>query len=166
VKTPPSVIRNLEKGGLGPDDVWQINDLVGARIVVVTRSDARLLADTISSDALSPVGSLERNELHLDTGYRALHLKGWYSKMDSYRIGCEVQIRTALEDAWAVVSRVDLYQRENIPEVIARMAQIESRHLAAADEALELVREAAARAIPSASPGQLQALPGQFQSGQ
>lgn len=154
VKELPSIVRAMNERELRPGEIWNIDDLVGARVVVVSSSDARLLAAAISDDSvgaapLCPATSLHSDEINDDrTGYRALHLKGAI-RTSFGTVGAEIQIRTALEDAWAVVSRADLYKTSVPSEPYVQMMRIQAQHLAAADEAFELVRRQSQRAEPA-----------------
>ncbi len=147
VKKPPEVTRALHEQRLPVDDVLIVDDLIGTRVVVVSPSDMRTLAGYIQNDAQCAVEGLEVIPITDDSGYRATHIKGRI-KCGSTRVGCEIQIRTALADAWAVVSRADLYRREDLREILPKLAQIEARALSAADDALELIRQEANRPRP------------------
>jgi ppGpp synthetase/RelA/SpoT-type nucleotidyltranferase len=142
------VVDALERLNLGAAHIWDIDDVVGARVVVVTKSDAKLLASTIEDDPSFPLKDLAAHEVNDDeTGYRAIHIKGW-QKSSFGKVGCEIQIRTMLEDAWAIVSRHDLYGRKGIPGSLRGIAIAESGHLAAAEESLERIRKGVTRAVP------------------
>lgn len=148
VKPLESVLRVLTEA----DDIWQIDDMVGARAVVVTPSDAKRLADFIMADSQAPLKELQLTEVDDVSGYKAIHLKG-VAESTFGSVGCEIQIRTALQDTWAVISRADVYGRTDLPAAVVEMLQIVSQHLAAADQSLELVRREASRAeVPEELP--------------
>ena len=138
-KKPTSVIRALNEKGSGPERVWaDVNDLLGVRVVVVTKSMARRLADDLAVAVSSPiVGAEILDQDHPCTGYRAIHVKGRYDGKEAF--GCEVQIRTALEDAWGVVSRLELYKGSVVPDVLLHTARIEAAHLHASDDAFDMI---------------------------
>jgi ppGpp synthetase/RelA/SpoT-type nucleotidyltranferase len=141
VKGLVRLIDALDRGRLGPANIWEIDDIVGARVVVVTKSDARLLAEAIAVDPSAPLTRVSVHHIDQDdTGYRAIHVKGW-RRTTFGEVGCEVQIRTMLEDAWAIVSRHDLYGLKEVPESLRGIAIAESGHLAAAEESLERIRK-------------------------
>jgi len=152
VKKFPSVVRAIEEQGLGPDEVARVDDLIGGRVVVVSPCDAKVLSDAIADDIACPLEQIAIDDVRDSSGYSGIHLKG--TLVRSYgAFGCEIQIRTALQDAWAVISRVDLYRQKDLAEILPKIAQIQARALAAADDALELIRkEARHPAAPMAQP--------------
>lgn len=64
-----------------PDNLWSLDDLVGVRAVVLTKSDAHTLAGALLADAVCLISTLERSELREPSGYRAIHLKGNYARL-------------------------------------------------------------------------------------
>ncbi len=147
VKRAASVIRAMKELGLSPEDVWSIDDIIGTRIVVVTDSDIQLLIETLRRDNQHSLVDLSQSAINDDSGYRAVHLKGWHDTAAG-KIGCEIQIRTMLQDAWAFVSRADVHKRDDLPETLTKMARIQAHHLAAADDSLQLIRDEAKRLTP------------------
>lgn len=145
VKKPPEVARALGEQGLTVENAMMVDDLVGGRAVVVSPSDIRTLVNHIQQDQKCPLQDLQVENIDDDSGYRATHLKGWI-RSGSMQLGCEIQIRTAIAHVWAVVSRGGLYRRD-LAEILPRMAETQARVLAAADDALELIREEARKAI-------------------
>jgi ppGpp synthetase/RelA/SpoT-type nucleotidyltranferase len=144
VRKSPEVARALGEQGLSQENVMMVDDLVGGRAVVVSPSDIRTLVDHIRQDQKCPLQDLHVENIDDDSGYRAVHLKGRV-RSGSMQLGCEIQIRTAIAHAWAVVSRGGLYRRD-LAEILPKMAKTQARVLAAADDALELVREEARKA--------------------
>jgi ppGpp synthetase/RelA/SpoT-type nucleotidyltranferase len=140
VKDAAGIARTLKEKGAEPNQIWEVNDIVGARAVVVTLSDAEFLATAL----------IERNSVVLhekvckaiddrDSGYRALHIKGWLEDGDR-RVGCEIQIRTGLQDAFSVVSRSHLYKSGNLPDVLRELGRAQADHLATIDHSFELIK--------------------------
>jgi hypothetical protein len=112
------------------------------------QSDAELLADCLMTDLNSPLIDASRQDINSEeSGYRAIHIKGCYP-MSFGNVGCEIQVRTMLQDAWAVASRYDLYRREDAPEILREMARVEAMHLRAAETALECIRAQVRAAEP------------------
>jgi ppGpp synthetase/RelA/SpoT-type nucleotidyltranferase len=139
VKKAKSVIRTLDSQRLPADRIWELDDLLGARAIVVTKSMANKLRRAILNTERSPVWDLRDKDIDdPDAGYRAIHIKG---RCDGRRrdYGFEIQIRTELEDAWAVVSRNDFYEGERQPRVLEQVVRLESRHLSAVDEAFDMI---------------------------
>ena len=137
VKDHVGVMRALKEKGANLDDIWQVDDIVGARAVVVRLKDVDDLVRHIVCDKAMPLDGVNLLPRHDDTGYRAVHVKG-HLENEGRLVGCEIQVRTALQDAWAVVSRSDLYGQREMPAAIRRAARIQADHLAAIDQAFEL----------------------------
>jgi len=144
LKRSKGVTRAFAEKDFDPAQIWEIDDIVGVRVVVLTLPDARSLADRIMLDPPKLTG-LGRYDLSESSGYRAIHLKGW-SRSNSHPVGCEIQVRTAVQDAWAVVSRHDLYENETAAEHVKRTAKILSDQLATVDASFELIQDEARRA--------------------
>jgi ppGpp synthetase/RelA/SpoT-type nucleotidyltranferase len=139
IKDAQSVRGALGKRDIGAGEVWAIDDIVGARIVALTLSDVAKVASFIEADGHPFAdGSLEITQVKRDSGYRALHVKG-RMLTPTADIGCEIQIRTAIQDAWAVVSRAGLYGTENT-SFVSETARILADQLAANDQSLDLLR--------------------------
>ena len=88
------------------------------------------------------------------TGYRAIHL---LTRIPitvgslSLAVGCEVQIRTLLQDAWAKLSRADLYRSRTSKELLKQFEAM-SDTLADADKIAEDVRREISRPVTGKSP--------------
>jgi hypothetical protein len=145
-KKAPHVARAAGEQKISIDDILLVDDVIGGRVVVMTLSDIAAFWAAIHQDDRCPVHDLRKDSIEDESGYRATHIKGIMSH-DELEIGCEIQVRTALADAWAVISRADLYRRRDLHSVIPRIAQIQSKSLAAIDEALELIRTEAATPV-------------------
>ena len=143
VKQSSSVMRAMAQNALSQDALWKIDDIVGVRAVVLTRKDAQELAEKIRLGA-TRLRDVSRYDLDEPSGYRGIHVKGWYDG-PTHPIGCEIQIRSELQDAWAVVSRHDIYGNETLLDFVKRAAKIQADHLAAIDEAFELIQHEARR---------------------
>lgn len=131
-----SVKRALDDNDLLADRITELDDLVGVRAVVLLKSDADDLATAIVDSSALKLEQVKRKPVHdKDTGYRAIHVKGrWPS--DEGDIGCEIQIRTEVQDAWAVVSHGGLYKPARTqPPAVTEIARVQADHLAVIDEA-------------------------------
>ena len=70
---------------------------------------ARQLRDHLAQATGGPFKVTEVKDVDVEErGYKAIHIKGVYKTRDGDLL-CEIQIRTALEDAWGVVTRSDIY---------------------------------------------------------
>ena len=84
---------------------------------------------------------IQVRKIHTQVGYRAIHLNGWFKGAESL-VGCEVQIRTELQDMWAAISYLDLYKRDDIATVTSRATSL-ANQLEDIDAEMQAVREEA-----------------------
>jgi ppGpp synthetase/RelA/SpoT-type nucleotidyltranferase len=155
VKELTSLRRKAEKNG------WQANealsacgDLVGGRVVCNNTEDVYRFVELLR-EAL-PDASVEVQD-QIDepnsAGYRALHVNlSLGVGADPFRpelVPCEIQIRTRLQDAWAVLSHDDIYKQQELPEDVRARFKDLSEILAAADHiASDIRRRVAQRTAP------------------
>jgi len=107
VKSQSSINRKAkERGWTGDQAVRECEDLLGLRMVCNNLQDVERAADLIEK-SLKEIGSeVERKDYiakPVFTGYRAIHLLTRIPiavRPVSLAVGCEVQIRTLLQDAW------------------------------------------------------------------
>jgi ppGpp synthetase/RelA/SpoT-type nucleotidyltranferase len=134
-KTLPSILRKLSEKNLGADDIYNaIGDLVGARVVVYNLSDAQAVRDALIAPD-SPIVNPVDEDITRPNGYRAIHING---RIGPY--GCEIQIRTVVQDAWAVTSRADLYRSET-DILVSKLSGAQASILQGVDEVLQAVRD-------------------------
>ena len=109
VKHPDSAMGTLKKAESGPDELWDVvDDVIGVRAVVVSKQMAEKLRDRLDRADASPIKNRNSKTMfNEERGYRAIHVKGKLNTHDG-EVGCEVQIRTELEDYWGVVTHSDL----------------------------------------------------------
>ena len=88
------------------------------------------------------------------SGYRALHLWFPYEVQvgaDKVSFHCEVQIHSLLQDAWAKLSRVDIYRVDAPPQLAEAMERL-SKRLYEADRIADRVRTRVARPFRGCKP--------------
>jgi putative GTP pyrophosphokinase len=131
IKSFDSLWRKVKQQGLqsNKDACLLINDMVGARVVCNTSEDAyrfRELLRDVEGPPYVVDGFMDEQDYISHpklTGYRALHLNFQleveYSDSQTFvgltvnssvKIPCEVQIRTLLQDSWAVLVHEDIYK--------------------------------------------------------
>jgi putative GTP pyrophosphokinase len=128
------------------DDVFDnCEDFLGLRMVCNNLQDVFRAADLVEK-SLKELGLDTRRKDYINdplpTGYRALHILTTVPVAfgnSSLAVGCEIQIRTLLQDAWARLSREDIY-RAKAPTSIQRQLREMSASLADADRLAEDVR--------------------------
>lgn len=136
VKKPASIIRKACEKGISVKDLFdKMDDIVGIRVTVNNLKDIGPLIEEIKAHPKFRIVELEE---HTGTEpYKAVHLKVIYRFSDGDRdseVTCEVQIRTLLQDGWAILSHHDLYKNQaGLPE----LAKPISSHLSEALHALD-----------------------------
>ena len=140
IKEPSSLARKAHQRGWKSDEaLWYADDLIGARVVCNNIEDVyrfqELLEETLPAkvmvqDYISEPG---------DAGYRALHFN-FRLGSPGKQVGCEVQIRSLLQDTWARLSHDDIYKGDYLPtDLRERMTDL-SNILSSADQIASRVR--------------------------
>ena len=135
-KPVPSILRKLTEKGAGPAELYEsVTDIVGARVVVYNLSDSEALLQELLADEGCPIAPVTKERVHYSTGYRAIHVNGYLGQY-----GCEIQIRTAVQDAWAVTSRADVH---HLPHnaLIEAVSGAQATILGGVDDMLQTVRD-------------------------
>lgn len=113
-------------------------DLIGARVVCNNVEDVyrfvELLKERLQLDQFEVQDQIKAPN---SGGYRALHINFWLDVGDHpfqvERLPCEVQIRSRLQDAWAVLSHDDIYKQEDLPDDLRARFKDLAEMLSAAD---------------------------------
>jgi len=146
VKRPAKTWGNVGEPGIDISEIFKrTEDLLGLRIVCNNLSDIDPIIEMIRGFnqilTILEIKDMVLAPSHM--GYRAKHIRtelsSWYNPL-KMPIPCEIQIRTLSQDAWARLSRADLYGRE-IPPTILKLAQALSTQLSAIDEIGQLIRD-------------------------
>lgn len=148
IKSLDSVKRKVEANGWQPQDaLYQITDLVGARVVCNNIQDIyrfqQLLSETFFDSEEKPVVQDYLKKLK-STGYRGLHVNLGLrvgQPFPTTLIPCEVQIRILLQDCWAELVHDDIYKEgSGLPEDLHGRCQDLANILTSADEIAERIR--------------------------
>ena len=131
---------------------WQANqalsaccDIVGGRVVCNNIEDVyrfvELLREALPAGTVAIQDQIDEPN---SAGYRALHVNlSLRVGTDPFRpelVPCEIQIRTRLQDAWAVLSHDDIYKQQELPEEVRARFKDLSEVLAAADHIASDIR--------------------------
>lgn len=135
-----------EKGWTLKQAITEAWDFIGFRIVCNNLQDVERAAQVIQ-EKLEGDGLIVRRRDYVNkprsSGYRAIHLLVQIPVAlgsESMTLGCEVQIRTFLQDAWGRLSRADIYQSQ-VPKSLSDKAKRLAEVLARADRLAEEIRQ-------------------------
>jgi len=135
VKELPSLIRKAYEKQISIDNVFDyINDILGFRIIINNLKD---ITPVIQELEKHQNFKIIRSENHSDGPYRAVHLKANYlfeNQNEKNELSCEIQIRTLLQDAWAILTHHDIYRNQaNLPDLAKIISDNLSQLLASLD---------------------------------
>jgi ppGpp synthetase/RelA/SpoT-type nucleotidyltranferase len=132
----------------------EIEDIAGVRLVTYNVSAVFQLHDRIKS-----LNSLEYKADSFEdyinnpkeSGYRAVHFVV-YCKVDfrgsSFKIPCEVQIRSIFQHSWALLSELDIYKNDDdLPLIIRNLSRRLADQLAVLDDIAQDIRDELATQI-------------------
>jgi putative GTP pyrophosphokinase len=100
-------------------DISQLHDIAGIRIVVATFTEVEIIARFFSRKQVSNDLVIKWDEvIEKDDGYRARHIvvefKGHYSRFSSHHTLVEIQLQTILQNAYNFISRAWVYKNKYI----------------------------------------------------
>jgi ppGpp synthetase/RelA/SpoT-type nucleotidyltranferase len=147
VKTLRSVAEKIGRKEYN-DPLTEITDLAGARVVYLYKSDGPKIEKVIErefvmADRVDKVAAMTMNEF----GYTAVHYLvrlGASSSGARYddlkELICEIQVRTALQDAWAVIDHHLVYKKEaDVPNHLKRRVSAFAAQFELVDDSLEAI---------------------------
>lgn len=122
IKSLSSVINKAITKDFKADDIFtKIADIAGLRIVVNNLKDISPLIKEIKKDARLKI--LEKERHSGQKPYRAVHFKVTLKvsyKQGEHEVPIEIQIRTLLQDAWAILTHHDQYKNQASLPPLAR----------------------------------------------
>ena len=152
-KSPASLRDKLQRPEKDYSSIEDLPDLAGLRIVVYLPDDVARLATIIRAefdiDERQSVDVLDRMSPS-EFGYTSIHLVGKLSAHRSIlsewqrfsQLQVEIQVRTVLQDAWAVVSHSLQYKRESqVPRSLQRRLYRVASLLELAEQEFNQVRK-------------------------
>lgn len=164
IKTLESLHRKAEdKGWSSKEAISYAGDLIGARVVCSNLDDvarfAELLREALQSIADEPIEIQNYIRSPQPSGYRAIHFNfrldvGEF--LNPKLFGCEIQIRTVLQDGWGDLTHEDVYKHgEDLPQDLKERAKDLAELLTTADGIAQSIRNrvGALRPAPKAKPG-------------
>jgi ppGpp synthetase/RelA/SpoT-type nucleotidyltranferase len=148
-KTLNSFLEKLQRKHYD-DPFGRLTDLAGARVVCLYRGDIAKVADIIRSEFVVVEDVDKLGELAVDQfGYGARHFVVRLGKTSSgaryddlKRLACEVQVRTVVQDAWAIIQHHMVYKREaQVPTQLQRKLNSLAGLFETVDDQFERIRE-------------------------
>lgn len=148
VKSLPSLWRKARaKKWMKKEILKKVNDLVGYRIVCANLEDIQRVKELLINNPRinEIIGSEEDHTKHpTSSGYRDYKFYVQYETgISKYeQVICEIQIRTMIQDSWAVLSHKDIYKNGNdLPETLRTLSLRLSDLMAVADKIAQDIRE-------------------------
>ncbi len=152
VKTTSSLKKKIIDKNYKYDDLNQITDIVGLRIITYYEDEVDIIADVISKEfEIDLENSIDKRQKELDRfGYKSLH---YICKFDKGRLGnreysdyadipFEIQIRTILQHSWAEIEHDIGYKGERqIPDFLRRDFYRIAALLESADIGFQSIKE-------------------------
>ena len=156
IKEPSSLKLKAADRGIENEEIVfeRIMDIAGARLVTNNLSDSRSVHDRVK--ALHRLeydeGSLQEfTESPQTSGYRGIHFTVYCEvdyKGECHRVPCEIQIRTLLQDAWAVLTHQDVYKSpSDLPPLMVTLSSRLADQLAVLDNVAQDIRDALAQGV-------------------
>jgi putative GTP pyrophosphokinase len=148
-KTLDSFLEKLQRKHYA-DPFTEITDLAGVRVVCLYRSDVPRVAEVIRSEFDVIEDADKVKDLGVDQfGYAARHFIVSLGKASSGAryddlkgLRCEVQVRTIVQDAWAIIQHHMVYKRESqAPPEVQRKLNSLAGLLETADDQFERIRQ-------------------------
>lgn len=144
VKTLESAKEKLKRKQV--DELFEIRDLVGLKVIVYNLKDANKLSDLISAKWKDKDIDVEDYiATPKDTGYRAIHInlnQIVEVKDETISVPVEIQIKTLAQDLWSVLSHEDLYKINcEIPEIVRQFSNSLGALLDVADNQAQFIRD-------------------------
>jgi ppGpp synthetase/RelA/SpoT-type nucleotidyltranferase len=151
IKSPSSLRRKAQQHGWSFEEALSKTwDLVGLRLVCHNLQDVRRVADLLEESLRLDGLTVKRHDYVArpkPSGYQAIHLvfpMRVALGINQADLGCEIQIRSLLQDSWAELSRADVYSGAVPPSIENRMKSL-SKLLARADATADKMRNDIAR---------------------
>jgi putative GTP pyrophosphokinase len=137
----------------GQNVLTKFGDLIGGRVVCNNVEDVYRFTELLKEQL--PVTWYEVQD-HIkapgDDGYRAVHVNFGLGvgrhPFTPDLVTCEVQMRTRLQDAWAVLTHRDIYKNASLPADLRGRAADLAEVLAATDKIATAIRRRVAREAP------------------
>ena len=150
IKEPASFERKAYEPPSYSDPITEIEDQVGGRVIVVYKSDVKIISDLITRNFNAVESTNKRPAKDAEFGYESTHLilsipphlkpRGW-SDLGDVPVTFEAQIRTIFMHAWAEPSHgLDYKSASELPRDLLRELSWIAASAWGADQALDRIR--------------------------
>lgn len=132
------------------DPLHEATDLAGVRIVFLYKTDRRAIERIIEDEfdiieKVDKVEGLEEDRFGYGALHYLVHLGDKYSGArydDLKNLICEIQVRTVLQDAWAIIDHHLIYKQESdVPKILKRKLNSLSGLFETADDQFDRIRD-------------------------
>lgn len=148
VKQVPSIIEKAKKLGLGEDEIDQMDDIGGIRIICQFEDDIYKIVEMIHArDGMDLEIVLEKDYIKevKESGYRSYHLIIRYPIFTIKGLKfvfLEIQIRTMAMNFWATVEHSLRYKyKEELPEHVAEKLRSTANEVYMLDKEMQEIRD-------------------------
>lgn len=148
VKQVPSIIEKAKKLGLGEDEIDQMDDIGGIRIICQFEDDIYKIVEMIHArDGMDLEIVLEKDYIKevKESGYRSYHLIIRYPIFTIKGLKfvfLEIQIRTMAMNFWATVEHSLRYKyKEELPEHVAEKLKSTANEVYMLDKEMQEIRD-------------------------
>lgn len=152
IKRPGSIWRKVRQLNIdGKEALAKTEDLLGLRITCNNLSDVESAVKMIAKEFANPKPHVKDMIGSPTTaGYRSVHILSHIESRAGAKIPFEIQVRTLSQDAWAKLSRADLY-RKSVPRLIRGLAAALADQFAAIDKTAQLIRDELNKPVQAAA---------------
>jgi len=155
IKSPDSLKLKAHRHSVPVDRIFEtITDVAGIRVVANNLSDLGEVVQRIkvcSKIRFDPSTYEDKVAAPDPSGYRAVHFVVWVKVERTgrvYDVPCEIQVRTLLQDSWAVLSQADIYKGStDIPPVIQKLSRRLADQLAVLDQVAQDIRDELSKVV-------------------
>jgi ppGpp synthetase/RelA/SpoT-type nucleotidyltranferase len=155
IKRPGSIWRKARRDRVNEREaIDKTEDLLGLRITCNNLSDVESTIRMLKEEFPNPEPRVkDMIATPTKAGYRSVHVLSRLGRPEGFaesEIPFEIQVRTLSQDAWAKLSRADLYGR-SVPTLIRGLAAALADQLAAIDKTAQLIRDELNKPVEAAA---------------
>ncbi|MFH0739583.1 MAG: RelA/SpoT domain-containing protein [bacterium] len=145
IKAAPSIEQKIKNSNGKYSKLVDLQDIAGVRIICHCLSDVDRFDAILSEELKKKYSDIERQPRFGESGYRGIHYiikKEFEINTKKENLFCEIQLRTVLQDAWAIQSHLYNYKRKAEGDADI-LTQVVSGILSNCENLWELVKKGA-----------------------